>query len=196
VSDITADEAPERQGERAADLLRAASARKRVTFLYAGGSAPSGSRDVEPYGLFARDGRWYLVGRDTRAQDMRVFAVTRMSGLTVNPLRPKSSDFEPPAGFDVRNWMLLPFQFGQRCCEATLRFTGAAARRADAMCGGQGRLAARPDGSFVWTVPVADVTVLARWVVRNGPGIEVLAPDTARHAITEGLREVVSAHGD
>lgn len=196
VASLTADEAPEAQGDRVAELLRAAGARKRVTFGYAGGSTPTASREVEPYGLFARDGRWYLVGRDTSAEDMRVFAVARMSDLAANPLRPKSSDFERPSGFDVRVWMLLPFQFGPQRCEALLRFTGPAAPRADALSAGQGRLEARPDGSFVWTVPVADLNSLARWTVSNGPGIEVTAPDAARHALTEGLLEVVSAHGD
>jgi proteasome accessory factor B len=192
---LTADESPESQGRIAAEFLRACETRKRATFRYTDLAQQPSRRDVEPYGLFARDGRWYMVGRDTRADAMRTFAVTRVADLAVNAGRPKSPDFERPVGFDVRAYMLLPFQFGAPVVQATVRFTGSAALRAEALTAGQGRLETGVDGSVSWTVPVADMRAFAGWTVDNGPGLRIVAPEEARRALADGLHEVARSHG-
>jgi predicted DNA-binding transcriptional regulator YafY len=195
VRSLTADEDPERQGAAVARLDSAIAMRKHASFTYANQQGRTAVREVEPYGLFARDGRWYLVARDADADDIRVFAVTRIDDLRVSAVRPKSPDFERPGDFDVRDWMLLPFQFGPPGRPAELRFTGPAARRADVLAAPQGRLEREPDGSVTWRVPVADCTALAAWAVQHGPGIGIVSPREARTAMDDGLRKVVDSHG-
>jgi proteasome accessory factor B len=189
----SADEAPEAQGAAVAQLAGALAARKRVSFGYTGALGHESQRDVEPWGLFARDGRWYLVAFDPASDDVRIFAVSRMTGLAVAP-RPKSADFESPAGFDVARYMLMPFQYGPRAVQATLRFAGPAASRAQALGADQGVMLPDGGGRYLWTVPVASEELLARWIVTHGPGIEVVTPASLATRLRDGLQEVVRLH--
>lgn len=190
----SADESPELQGASVSLLAAAVADRKRVAFGYTGAQGRISRRDVQPWGLFARDGRWYLVAFDTEADGVRVFAVPRMTGTVVAP-RPKTPDFEPPADFDVSRYMVMPFQFGARTVEAVVGLTGPAARRATALTAGQGSLTRRVDGSFVWRVAVASPDLFARWIVAAGPGVSVLGPPELAGRLRSGLEEVVRLHG-
>ena len=89
-------------GERFAELESATRNRKRVTFRYRPASTGyARTRDVDPYGLFYREGSWLLVGHCHLRHDVRSFRLDRMSDLAVAP-KPKTADFERPANFDVR----------------------------------------------------------------------------------------------
>jgi len=192
---LSADEDPATQGAAVAVLTHAIGTRKRASFSYTGADGRLSRRTVEPWGLFARDGRWYLVARDPAADGIRVFAVARTADLAIEQARPKTPDFDPPEDFDVRTWMLMPFQYGSHTSEATLRLSGSAARRATALVAGQGKLSGPEGGPYLWRVPFADQTLLARWIAGNGPGIAVVSPDSLREALASGLREAVSLHG-
>jgi predicted DNA-binding transcriptional regulator YafY len=73
-----------------------------VTFRYRPASTGyARTRDVDPYGLFYREGSWLLVGHCHLRHDVRSFRLDRMSDLAVAP-KPKTPDFERPANFDVR----------------------------------------------------------------------------------------------
>lgn len=192
---LSADEDPEAQGAAVAELTRAIGTRKRVSFAYTGAGGRSSERTVEPWGLFARDGRWYLVARDPAADGVRVFAIARAAELHVDPARPKTPDFEVPSDFDVRTWMLMPFQYGSETREAVLRLSGPAAHRATGLVAGQGILRPEPGGTLLWNVPFADETLLARWIAMNGPGIAVVSPASVRETLTSGLRRAAEIHG-
>src|SRR5207248_8270471 len=56
--------------------------------------------DVEPWGLAFRGRAWRLVGRDPE-KGQRVFLVERIARIEVNPQKPHTPDFEPPASFDA-----------------------------------------------------------------------------------------------
>jgi proteasome accessory factor B len=188
-----ADEAPEAQGEAAAALASAVTARKRVTFGYTNLAGRSGTREVEPYAIFLREGRWYLVGRDTSRDEVRTYTLARMTELSANAERPKSADFERPEGFDVAAYVLLPFQYGPAERTATVRFAPEAAWRAERVTARQGTLECQADGAVLWRVPVADPDRLVRWIVENGPGVTPVDADL-RALLVEGLRKVVELH--
>jgi proteasome accessory factor B len=89
-------------GENFAELESAIRYRKRVTFTYqAAGSGTVSKREVDPYGLVYRDAAWVLVGWCHLRKEVRSFRVDRMHEVVMAP-KPKSPDFERPAGFDVR----------------------------------------------------------------------------------------------
>jgi proteasome accessory factor B len=89
-------------GDRFAELETATRNRKRVTFQYrAASTGYIRQREVNPYGLFYRDGSWLLVGYCHLRKDVRSFRLDRMSDLAVAP-KPKTRDFERPGDFDVR----------------------------------------------------------------------------------------------
>jgi predicted DNA-binding transcriptional regulator YafY len=193
-SALNADEDPSSQGAAVAALTHAIGARKCASFSYTGAGGKASRRTVEPRGLFARDGRWYLVARDPAVDDIRVFAVARIGGLSVDPRRPETPDFDPPVGFDVRTWMLMPFQYGPQTGEALLRLTGSASRRAEALVGGQGSLKRAGSDAYLWRLPYADETLLARWIAANGPGIEIVSPASLRDTLVDGMRTVMEQH--
>jgi predicted DNA-binding transcriptional regulator YafY len=64
-------------------------------------------RQVEPYGLTFRQGAWYLVGRDRSAEGgaaRRTFRVDRFESV---PQVGEGGEFEPPAGYDLRDAVRL-----------------------------------------------------------------------------------------
>jgi predicted DNA-binding transcriptional regulator YafY len=192
---LTADEDPTAQAATVAEAAVAIAAHKILVFGYTNVAGRASEREVEPYGVFARDGRWYLVGLDRAAGGIRVFAVARIEDLDVNAVRPKHPDFTAPEGFTISDWMLLPFQYGPDRVEAVLRLSGPAAARADALACGQGALSdTDAAGSILWRVPVADARALVAWAIEHGPGIEVLEPAETRACAEAGLRKVVAAH--
>lgn len=193
-SGALADESPAAQGEAAALLTNAIAARKRVGFAYVSRAGHGGGRQVEPYGLFLREGRWYLVGRDVARDQVRTYTVGRMSGLAVNKVRPKTPDFERPADFDTAAYVVLPFQYGPACMEAIVHFDPDAAWRAERLIAGQGELMPLPDGSIDWHVGVTDPDRLLRWIAENGPGAAPVSPPELRERLAEGLRKVVADH--
>ena len=89
-------------GDRFAELETATRNRKRVTFQYrAASTGYARQREVNPYGLFYRDGSWLLVGHCHLRKDVRSFRLDRMSEQAVAP-KPKTPDFERPRDFDIR----------------------------------------------------------------------------------------------
>lgn len=90
-------------GELLGGVLDALLRRKTVTMRYrALGAETSVLREVEPYGLFNKDGSWYFVGLCRLRDGMRCFKLDRVEGdLTVNPRNPKTPDFEVPRNFDM-----------------------------------------------------------------------------------------------
>jgi proteasome accessory factor B len=192
-----ADEEPARQGETVALLADAAERRKRVTFDYTNTRGEKAPHEIEPYGLFLHDGRWYLVGRDTAKSETRTYTVSRAQRISIDPARPKSPDFERPGDFDVRSFLRLPFQYGPAAehFEAHVRFDSSAAWRASALAGGQGMLTSRDDGGVDWLVSAANERALARFVLENHPGISLVGPPEAVAVLHDGLRRVVAHHG-
>ena len=189
------DETPDVQGAMAAVLAEAVASRKRVDFGYTNATGDTRDREVEPYGVFFQDGRWYLVGRDMARDEARTFAVRRMRDVRANPRRPGSPDFDAPADFSVAEHMLLPFQYGPAAIECELRFSAEDAWRAPRLIGGQGTLEMLPDGGARWVVKAASLPRLARWIVENGPGVMPVAPPELRATLADGLRKVVARHG-
>lgn len=189
-----ADESPETQGEHVAVLEAAIRARKHTSFDYTNMHGESKRHDVEPYGLFAHSGRWYLVARDTALDQIRTYAVARAKSPVVNSSKPRQPDFERPAGFDVASFSALPFQYGtDQPTPFELGFSGSAARHAEALAMGKGSLSPAADG-FTWRVDVRDPDRLLKWVVENGPGISILTPEMERARLTALLADVARDH--
>lgn len=189
------DENPDVQVQAARLLASAATARKTVTFGYTNVRGEHKAHIVEPYGLFFREGRWYLVARDRDLGDVRVYALRRMDGCAVNPSAPKTPDFAVPEGLAIDEYARLPFQYGREPFEARVRFAPDEAWRADRLSGGVGALASDPDGSAEWRVEASDAEALASWCVEHGPGVLPIGPDAAVTAFRMGLEEVCERHG-
>jgi proteasome accessory factor B len=190
---ITHDDGAQALTARA--LAEAVQTRKTVTFHYTNSRGEHKHHAVDPYGVFLREGQWYLVGRDRDLDEVRTYSATRMETLDVNPRRPRTPDFERPADFDVSGHERLPFQYGAKTFTARLRFEADVAWRAERLARGQGELEQLADGSVVWTIEASDPVRLAAWIVDEGPAIHAVSPPELIDALTDGLRRVVSSHG-
>ncbi len=89
-------------GEVFSTLEAATRFRKRVTFTYkTAANGIESSRTIDPYALVYRESSWLVVGWCHLRQEIRSFRVDRARDAVMAP-KPKSPDFERPAGFDVR----------------------------------------------------------------------------------------------
>jgi len=189
------DERPDTQVRAARLLASAATARKTATFAYTNARGQHKQHAVDPYGLFFREGRWYLVARDRDLDEVRVYALHRMTSCAVNQSAPKTPDFTVPEGFTLDAYTRLPFQYGAQPFDARVHFAPEEAWRATRLAAATGVLTSLPDGSAQWRVSASDPAVLASWCVEHGPGIVPLAPASAAEAFRAGLEEVLQHHG-
>lgn len=85
-------------------LVAAVASRREIAFRYkkVGVNAAS-QRTVQPYGLWYREGEWYVVGLDLDREDVRQFKVVRIQGA-VKTKRGRGPDFKVPAGFDIEQY--------------------------------------------------------------------------------------------
>jgi proteasome accessory factor B len=183
------------QARGARTLAEAVQARKTATFGYTNRYGEDKRHTVDPYGIFFREGRWYLIALDEDRGEARTYAIARMRDVSVNGLRPHTPDFEPPADFDVRDYERLPFQYGSAAFTAEVRFGPDEAWRAPRLTRGQGTLTTAADGSAHWTVEARSVERLAQSIVEAGPGVVPVAPRQLVDAVSAGLTRVLDAHG-
>lgn len=191
---IIARDDPAEVTARTALLTSAMEDRKAVSFTYHGAyrDAPS-ERAVHPYGLFFKLNRWYLVGFDPDRDGMRVFRLSRMSGLTVNTRARGTPDFERPADFTLAPWRQadpwsLPADDSSET-EVTVRFDFPQSLLAErngwgeswAGDGSTDPAEASPDGSVLRRFRARQLDSLLRWLLTlQGEARPVSPPDVVR----------------
>ncbi len=170
-------------------LWEAVRDRRPVTFSYrAAGRSDPQRRELEPWGVVNRHGRWYVAGRDRGRDATRVFRLSRIAG-PVKFCGPPGS-VTVPAGTDVRelvrDWDSAPAEH-----TAVLRV------RAGAGLGlRQHAVSARPDDTEPgWdqvTTRFADVGWFADYAAWFGPDVVVLDPPDLRDAVIRRLKGVLA----
>jgi proteasome accessory factor B len=178
-------------------LSRALFARKRVRFRYRGiHRGEVTEREVEPYGLFhQRD--WYLVGRDTGREALRVFRVARIEDVQPNTRSPKRPDYEIPAGFSAESYLRREaWELGEEeaeVIEAGVRFRFPASIQAEHS--GWGKLVEEhPDGGALRRFEVRQVDPFLRWVLAQEGEAEIVSPPELRQALGELAAEVAAMY--
>jgi predicted DNA-binding transcriptional regulator YafY len=94
---------PEKIGAFLATLHEAIAVQRVLHVVYGGGrGGEKTERDVDPYGLYYKQGAWYLVGHCHLRNAERTFHLARI--LDVKAVRPSAQhEFEAPASFDLAN---------------------------------------------------------------------------------------------
>ncbi len=105
VATALADEDPGAQGSSAAIAAEAISARKLLSFDYTNAKGQSRPHEVAPYGIFFREGRWYLVGLEPRWAPSASTRSSVRTGIKMNSDAPKDTGFR--AAGRVRRRRLL-----------------------------------------------------------------------------------------
>ena len=158
-----------------------------MTFTYNGER-----REVDPYGLLARGGHWYLIGFDHLRQAQRVFRVDRIEGEIVAG---KKNTFTRPAGFDPRKAVPTEQEMlalgGEAPRRAVVRVDSTLANRVAEELG-EGAIVRRgDDGSIDFQVPCANLDVFRTWLLAMVDRAEVLEPLDVRQHIVEWLEDLV-----
>jgi proteasome accessory factor B len=170
-------------------LWEAVRDRRPVTFSYrAAGRSDPQRRELEPWGVVNRHGRWYVAGRDRGRDATRVFRLSRIAG-PVKFCGPAGS-VTVPDGVDVRelvrDWDTVPAPEHT----AVLRVragTGVGLRRH--------AVSVHPDGSPDWdlvTTRFGDVGWFADYAASFGSDAVVLDPPDLREAVIRRLKGVLA----
>jgi proteasome accessory factor B len=160
--------------------------RTRMSFTYRDGQV----RTLEPWGLTASKGRWYVIGRDVDRDATRMFKLSRVSDRPKKASRPNA--YAVPEDLDLRQ-LARSLAPQEPTAAATLAVrTGKAptlARRGEPATTDV-RL---PEGFDVVSVGYSDRYAAAEEISQYAADVVVLEPAELRDLVTAGLRRVVEA---
>ena len=168
-------------------LWEAVRDRRPVTFTHQGSGRPEASkRELEPWGVVYRRGRWYVAGYDRVREAPRVFRMSRIIGEV--KLSGPAGSVKVPDGADVselvKDWDRTP----PRDRTAVLRIREGAGVRLRQWARD---VAAETDRWQGWdrvTVSFADSGWYADYLAEFGPDLVVLDPPDLREAVIRRLK--------
>ncbi len=157
--------------------------RTRVSFTYRDRSV----RTLEPWGMTASKGRWYVIGRDIDRDATRMFKLSRMLDLPRRTSR--AGAYAVPDDLDLRSLArsLTPPE-PKRTALLAVR-TGRAqplSRRGDPVAAEYGL----PAGFAVYAVPFAGLYTLGEEILQYAADVVVLEPVELRDSVIQRLRAV------
>jgi proteasome accessory factor B len=194
--DVAKGPGAQQLAERLEALWGAINARKTVTLEYYSPHQDDVTlRAVNPFGLALRRGVWNLVGHCHLRGALRTFQVHRVRALKVNPLKPRSPDFEVPADFVldafVASW---PWQHRIHApLTVVVALTGALKALAPSLFG---EAPTTEHGAALHvTLQVTDLDGLARYVLSQGTEARLISPPEAVDRARALATAVLQAHG-
>jgi proteasome accessory factor B len=183
-------------GERLALLEQATVHRKRVTLRYVtAASGQAATREVDPYGLVCKEASWLLVGYCHLRQGVRSFRLDRIEALEVAP-KPRSPDFERPAGFDVRRYAARsPWTFEiEPPVDLELEIRPEAGAVAHEDLGEAARRSSLPEGATLVRMPCANPEYVVARVLASKGALVVRAPAALRARVRQELERVAERY--
>ena len=165
-------------------LFEAVRERRTVTFTY-----NETERQVEPWRLSHRRGRWYVVGFDKTREAERNFRVDRVEG----PLQLSEAEaFVRPAGAgEVKDRAPWEFDDSEEIV-ASILVDADQAGWARSLVGNEAVVDERSDGAIVIEVAVSNVAAFRSFVLGFRHHAEVLAPAELRSEMVDWLRSVIA----
>ncbi len=152
----------------------------------------AGRRRVQPWGVVAWHGRWYLGGLDLDRQRPRVFRLSRVVGIPT-PVGPAGA-FEPPADVDLA--AMVDGQFGgqEQVVVVRVRPGGAVGLRRHATVLGPAEEGSGPAEDRLQLVTTAPWS-LADQLAAYGADVVVESPAEIREAVIERLTRLAALAG-
>jgi proteasome accessory factor B len=159
----------------------AARDRRELTFDYRRPDEDTPARrHVQPWGVVAWHGRWYLVGHDRDRQAPRVFRLSRVTGMP-RPAGPAGA-FEPPADLD-----LAALVAGQEVREEQVVVVRVRPGAANGLRRAGTALGRAEDGDDRLQLRTTEPWALADELAAYGPDVLVEEPPRMREAVVERL---------
>ncbi len=162
--------------------------KKCLSFAYYSPAAEEKTeRTVDPYHLFNYMGTWHLIGYCHLRNEIRDFALSRISATKV-----LTNSFKVPVEFNFQKYFLSTFGLykGKSTKEVTLRFTPEKSKWIkDQIWHKDQKSNLLPDGSLEISFPVSDFSEIKREILKHGDAVVVVKPKTLRDLIkTEAER--------
>ena len=182
--------------DKLATLEHAIGHRKKVTLEYVtAATGQAKTRDVDPYGLAYRDATWLLVGHCHLSKDIRTFRLDRIANLVEAP-KPKTPDFERPAGFDVRSYAARsPWTFEiEPAVAVELEIRPEAGKVANEDFGPRAERKPLAGGAISLTWPCANPDHLVAKVLEHKGAVIVRSPDSMRARVRDELARVAGKY--
>lgn len=174
-----------------ATIMDALKKRKTISFSYTSPDSPAAvSREVDPYGVFSRDGNWYMVGNCHLRGGLRTFRLERISDdITVNGGGGAAPDFEIPASFELTNVDRWFWEFSdEERQQVVVRLDPAIAFLRTSSPGALTSEREIGNGVVEVEYSVVDVEQFLRWALSIGPGVTIISPQELRSAVIDRLR--------
>ncbi len=162
--------------------------RTRVSFVYREGAL----RHLEPWGVTASKGRWYVIGRDVDRDATRMFKMSRIIDVPKRVSRPGA--FTVPEDLDLRALAqrLAP---PEPTAEATLAIRAGKAPSIRRRAHRTSTSRVLPAGFEVYTVGYSDPWTFSQEAARYAADVVVLEPAELRELVIGGLTAVASRGG-
>ena len=163
-------------------VSRAVAAKKRVHLVYAGVERMRVTRrDVDPWGLYQKDGAWLVVGWCHLRTAVRTFHLRRILALEVNPAAPRTPDFKVPRDFSIADHATRePWEYQKHPpMAARVRLDPPVPPEVRRSFGPRARVTEK-GGAEVVALSVTDGERLVRHVLSLGDRAEILAPRSLR----------------
>jgi len=148
-------------------------------------------RGVDPWRIFHRGGAWYLVGRCHVHDEPRLFRLDR-----IHDVKPTKGSFRVPVDFDVERFLSDAWNVfvGPERHEVRLRFDAQLAPLIENANHHPNEVKElRPDGAVDYTVTVASLDEIARWIVGFGGACRVLGPTALKSRVRDLAAGVLSS---
>lgn len=176
--------------ERLPTIHRAVTERRSVGFAYRGRP-----RRLEPWGLLARGGWWYVIGFDLDHGERRTYRVDRIEGAVA--IR-GTADHEVPADFDARTVFptdpkLLPDSVDVGSDVAVVRIDPSDVGVVVDQYGETAIRVRHDDGSVDFEVPCSNVRHFMHWLLGFVERAEVIEPPALRALVEEWLTDLAAA---
>ncbi len=166
-------------------LLASLRESRMVIFDYRAANADQVSRrQVDPWGVVARDGHWYLVGHDRDREQVRVFRLSRIEGTVTVTARPQAQP--APDGIDVGSMVGQMSPEMQATAQVLVR-AGQGARL-------RGQQPIDPFADAQIEVAAATRAQLVGRICAAGRGAIALAPDELVAEVRQVLGSIAEQH--
>lgn len=181
-----------RSGEFLEQLHDAVARRARVKLVYRSAAGANSAREVDPFGLYYRQGVWYLVGYCHLRKAERTFHLARIDDVTVTG---HGADFEVPSAFDLSlHARRRPWEFPKEApVEVTMRLAPRLAPAIPELFGDRARVESAPGGALV-RIDVAHPDALIAAVLPHGAAVEVLAPPALRARLAKTYAQLAARY--
>lgn len=156
-----------------------------ISFAYLAESLEVQKRALEPYGVAARDGHWYVVGNDLDKRDIRVFRIDRIRDEVISHGKEKS--FEIPQSFSVVEHLSPPAKIEIAIVQVRLGKAYSLRRNLTAISVG--------DEWETVHIPYSDEDSFLREILWHGDDVILIEPAQLRQRIIYTLTEIVEKHG-